>query len=166
VGALNRQIEVQISGAAKHVGVAMAPIRIPMSLPTPPTNAPERLVSIAVSDIQFASTDPLRGKTINLDTSYELAGISRRDGACHFVDMRERGSASTVFLRVNASNVKTDAAATLLPPTFEQLQTFYAAPLARTTYYLAIHVDGDPNDETWKAVPKVKSLTIAMRVVQ
>lgn len=147
--------------------VRVQPLLLPFTLPSGPISEPERLISVAVSDIQFADKAANNGKTINFDIQYNLAGQMVRDGACRYVDMRESRAQSHVVQRIQATSSPAVATQTVVPLTFQEFQRFQTAPPARTPYFLSVQIEGERSDPGFsKSIPLVKSLTFSLKVVQ
>ena len=163
---LNAQLGAAWKQAAFGSEVRAMPLLIPLRLPAPPNDLPERLIKLDIYDVKLKEPAAVSGKTINLDVSYELAGELRRSGVCNYVDMREHGAQSRAVHRFQVNATQTAPDQFIIPLTFEELRRYQTAPLARTPFYITAHVSGDPSDQSWKSVPVIESLSFSIRIVQ
>lgn len=160
------QLNAQISSIIRNPGInEIARLPIPIELPAPPSDIPERLIRITIPDVEFDNPKSTRGKRVNLDISYELAGEMRRNNGCNFIDMRAKGAMPRVAHRYQAGLQRIEEAAPV-PLTFEEFKRYQSAPPARTPYYLSVQITGDRESPNWKTVPSIKSMTINLRIVQ
>ena len=164
---LNRQIQSQMTLEENQPGVrVMSPLLIPITLPSPPVDGPERLVGIELSELQFENDSALNAKLLNFDVSYQLMGELWTDGECKYVDMRTPGSRPMVVKRFSSNDAIAKTDMSVLPLTFQEYTRYQAAPPARTPYFISAQVTGNTAEGSWKNVPKVKSIVISLRLVQ
>ncbi|TAW06613.1 hypothetical protein ELI25_29530 (plasmid) [Rhizobium ruizarguesonis] len=160
------QLNAQISSIIHNPNFSeIGRLPIPIDLPAPPTDMPERLIRITIPDVEFNDPKSVLGKRVNLDISYELDGEMRRNNGCNFIDMRAKGAIPRVSYRYQAGAQKTEEEAPV-PLTFEEFKRYQSAPPARTPYYLSIQVTGDRKNPNWQVAPTIQSMTINLRIVQ
>ncbi|MFC4310902.1 hypothetical protein ACFPN2_17535 [Steroidobacter flavus] len=166
IAALNLQIQAQMRNVAANAPRVGTPLLIPLNLPPPPVDGPERLISIELSELKFENEQALAGKLVNFDVSYQLAGEVWQAGSCRFADMRLPGADNRAIKRISTANAAQATNRNIVPLTFQELSRYQAAPPARTPYFVAVQVSGSPDDVTWKTPPRIKSLVVTLRLVQ
>lgn len=159
---VNSQIRLSGAGVANN-GTMRIPI--PIDLPQPPLELPERLVQVSISNVEFTDPYAVSDKRLNFDVSYELAGEMWRNDRCDFVDMRAKGAMPRAVQRLQVGSARIEEI-NPTPLTFDEFRKYQSAPPARTDYYLSVQLSGDRTSPNWEMIPTVSSFTLNLRIVQ
>lgn len=163
IQALNGQIAQQIVGGTSVQ--SLLPAYVPIELPIPASEYPERLVNAAIVDVKFnVPTENIGVGALQFVLTHPGYGEMRRKDECFPADFRRT---PTDWRRFTTTLEQVTPKWTSRKPTKveiseSQSDRYYTYLPARTPYHLLVNVVS----KNWLSLPRIESIHIGLEVMQ
>lgn len=163
IQAINGQITQQIVGGTSVQ--ALLPAYIPIELPTPVSNYPERLIGATIVGVKFnVPAKNIGVGALDFVLIHPGYGEMRREGECFAADFRQNPTDwkrfTTTFEQVNSDWISKKPTKVEISET--KSDRYYTFLPARAPYHLLLNVVS----KNWVTLPKVESIQIGLEIMQ